>query len=188
MRRWIVFRAEKRQPGWQERKYAHTGSLTKTLFEHYDCSDQSLPTPGYRPSEFIQVQSFADPNYPNASTHHRLSDWEVTRVETYTPDNPVVMDFDLIVICYCKYSPINAPLHPLPARQVSVESFAGEGMAYQEWLETQQGYSLQGCAAAESGEAEPPVGVPMRSLEGGSEGELSSDLGYFCSIEPTRAL
>ncbi|WP_229423988.1 hypothetical protein [Moorena producens] len=49
MRKWIVFRAEKRQPGWKERKYAHSGSLTKTLFEHYDCSDKALPEPVYRP-------------------------------------------------------------------------------------------------------------------------------------------
>jgi len=42
MRRWIVFRADKRQPGWQDRKYAHTGSLTKTLAEHYDCRTYAL--------------------------------------------------------------------------------------------------------------------------------------------------
>lgn len=51
----MVFWAEKRQPGWKERKYAHSGSLTKTLFEHYDCSDKALPEPGYRPPEFIRV-------------------------------------------------------------------------------------------------------------------------------------
>ena len=60
MRKWIVFRAEKRQPGWKERKYAHTESLTKTLFEHYDCSDKELPEPGYRPPEFIRVDQFVD--------------------------------------------------------------------------------------------------------------------------------
>jgi hypothetical protein len=144
MRRWIVFRADKRQPGWQDRKYAHTGSLTKTLGEHYDCSDTPLPEVGYRPPEFIKVEqfvdaeypeakthleaawaslakySFVDAEYPEAKTHHRLSDWEVTSVETYTPDISG-MGFDMIVICYCKYVPINAALQPMPERQMPVK-------------------------------------------------------------------
>jgi hypothetical protein len=39
MRKWMIFRAEKRQPGWENRKLAHTGSLTKTLAEHLDSFD-----------------------------------------------------------------------------------------------------------------------------------------------------
>lgn len=120
MRRWIVFRADKRQPGWQDRKYAHTGSLTKTLSEHYDCSDTPLPEVGYRPPEFIKVEQFVDAEYPEAKTHHRLSDWEVTSVETYTPDISG-MGFDMIVICYCKYVPINAAVQPMPERQMPVK-------------------------------------------------------------------
>ena len=120
MRRWIVFRAEKRQPGWQDRKYTHTGSLTKTLAEHYDCSDTPLLEVGYRPPEFIKVEQFVDPEYPDAKTHHRLSDWEVTNVETYSPDIPG-MGFDMIVICYCKYSPINAPLQLMPERKTPLQ-------------------------------------------------------------------
>jgi hypothetical protein len=120
MRRWIVFRADKRQPGWQDRKYAHTGSLTKTLGEHYDCSDTPLPEVGYRPPEFIKVEQFVDAEYPEAKTHHRLSDWEVTSVEIYTPDISG-MGFDMIVICYCKYVPINAALQPMPERQMPVK-------------------------------------------------------------------
>ncbi|HLP90284.1 MAG TPA: hypothetical protein VK184_17065 [Nostocaceae cyanobacterium] len=138
MGKWIVFRAEKGQPGWQERKYAHTGSLTKTLAEHYDCSDKQLPEPGYRPPEFIRVEEFVDPQYPKAKTHYRVSDWEVTRVETYTPDIPVGMGFDMIVICYCKYSPINAPLKPMPERQVSLDSFGGDQKAYESWLASEK--------------------------------------------------
>ena len=116
MRRWIMFRADKRQPGWQDRKYAHTGSLTKTLGEHYDCSNTPLPEVGYRPPEFIKVEQFVDAEYPEAKTHHRLSDWEVTSVETYTPDISG-MGFDMILICYCKYVPINAALQPMPVKQ-----------------------------------------------------------------------
>ena len=138
MRKWIVFRAEKRQPGWEDRKFAHTGSLTKTLFEHYDCSDKALPEPGYRPPEFIRVDQFADPSYPASKTHYRQSDWEVTRVEAYTPEIPAGMGFDMIVVCYCQYNPVNAPLKPMPERHVSIDSFGGHEAAYSQWLESQK--------------------------------------------------
>lgn len=137
MRKWIIFRAEKRQPGWEDRKYTHSGSLTKNLCEHFDCSDKAIPEPGYRPQEFVRVDQFAEPNYPKVSTHYRTGDWEVSRVETYTPDMPMG-EFDIVVICYCKYAPINAPLKPIPERQVSVDSFGGDSAAYEEWLEAQK--------------------------------------------------
>jgi hypothetical protein len=137
MRKWIIFRAEKRQPGWEDRKYAHTGSLTKVLCEHFDCSDQAIPEPGYRPKEFVPVEQFADANYPEASTHYRVGDWEVSRVETYTPDVPMG-EFDMVVVCYCKYVPVNAPLKPMPERQVTADSFGGDNTAYEQWLERQK--------------------------------------------------
>jgi hypothetical protein len=138
MRKWIIFRAEKRQPGWEDRKYAHTGSLTKTLFEHYDCSDRALPEIGYRPPEFIRVDQLAAPSDLESKTHYRQSDWEVVRVEAYTPEIPMGMGFDMIVICYCKHSPINASLQPMPERRVSIDSFSGDQAAYEQWLETQK--------------------------------------------------
>jgi hypothetical protein len=137
MRKWIIFRAEKRQPGWEDRKYAHTGSLTKVLCEHFDCSDQAIPEPGYRPKEFVPVEQFADANYPEASTHYRVGDWEVSRAETYTPDVPMG-EFDMVVVCYCKYAPVNALLKPMPERQITADSFAGDDVAYERWLERQQ--------------------------------------------------
>jgi hypothetical protein len=137
MRKWIIFRAEKRQPGWEDRKYAHTGSLTKVLCEHFDCSDQAIPEPGYRPKEFVPVEQFADASYPEASTHYRVGDWEVSRVETYTPDVPMG-EFDMVVVCYCKYAPVNAPLKPMPERQVTADSFGGDNVAYEQWLEKQK--------------------------------------------------
>jgi hypothetical protein len=137
MRKWIIFRAEKRQPGWEDRKYAHTGSLTKVLCEHFDCSDQAIPEPGYRPKEFVPVEQFANANYPEASTHYRVGDWEVSRVETYTPDVPMG-EFDMVVVCYCKYVPVNAPLKPMPERQVTADSFGGDNAAYEQWLERQK--------------------------------------------------
>jgi hypothetical protein len=127
MKKWIIFRADRNQPGWLERKYAHTGSLTKNLFEHIDSSDSELPESGYRPPEFIRTEE-------SASTHYRKSDWEVVRVETYTPDISIGMSFDMIVICYCQYNPINAPLQVMPERQVSIDSFGGDEAKYSEWL------------------------------------------------------
>ncbi|MEB3281296.1 MAG: hypothetical protein VKK42_20470 [Lyngbya sp.] len=138
MRKYIIFRAEKRQPGWKERKLEHTQGLTRILTEHFDSSDQPIPEPGYRPTEFIRVDAFHNPSENGYSTHYREGDWEVTRVETYTPDIPINTDFDMIVICYCKYNPINAPLKPMPERQVSIDSFGGNKEAYEKWLASQK--------------------------------------------------
>lgn len=138
MRKWIIFRADKRQPGGLDRKYAHTGSLTKNLFEHFDSSDKPLPEPGYRPPEFIRDEEAIDPQFPLAKTHYKKSDWEVVRVETYTPDIPFGTDFDIIVICTCQHNPINAPLKAMPERQISVDSFGGDEETYQRYLTVQR--------------------------------------------------
>lgn len=139
MRKYIVFRAEKRSPDWKERKFQHTQALTDILAEHYDCSDKPIPEPGYRPTEFIRVDQLHDPKQHGYSTHYRKGDWEVTRVETYTSDLPTPhSQYDMVVICHCKYNPINAPLKPMPERQVSVDSFGGDKEAYEQWLESQK--------------------------------------------------
>jgi hypothetical protein len=44
----------------------------------------------------------------------------------------------MIVMCYCKYSPIDAPLKPMPDRQVSLASFGGDVMAYEQWQSDQK--------------------------------------------------
>lgn len=137
MHKYIIFRAEKRQPGWKERKLQHTQGLTRILAEYFDSSDEPIPEPGYRPLEFIRVDALHDPGKHAYSTHYRTGDWEVSRVETYTPDIPMG-DFDMVVICYCKYNPIDAPLKPMPDRQVSIASFGGDKAAYEQWLESQK--------------------------------------------------
>jgi hypothetical protein len=137
MGKWIIFRADKRQPGWENRKFEHTQSLTKILAEHFSYGDRDLPEVGYRPPEFIRVEQFEDPSFKGASTHYRKGDWEVSRVETYTPDVPMG-DYDMIVVCTCQYNPINAPLKPMPERIVSLDSFGGDQEAYDRWLESQK--------------------------------------------------
>lgn len=138
MRKYIIFQAEKSdKTNWRNRKLQHTQALTWILAEHWDSSDKPIPEPGYRPTEFIRVDQLHDPKEHGHSTHYRQGDWEVTRVETYTPDLPLG-DYDMVVICYCKYNPINAPLKPMPERQVSLASFGGDETAYQQWLESQK--------------------------------------------------
>jgi hypothetical protein len=141
MRRYIIFQAETGDAeGWEERKLEHTQALTDILAEYWDSSNQPIPEPGYRPLEFIRVDGLHDPKRHGHSTHYRPSDWEVVRVETYTPDIPTpASTFDEIVLCYCQYSPIDAPLKPMPERQVSLDSFGGDEEAYQRWLESEQG-------------------------------------------------
>lgn len=133
MRKYIIFQAEKKdKTDWRNRKLQHTQALTWILAEHWDSSDKPIPEPGYRPTEFVRVDSLHDPQQHGSSTHYRKGDWEVVRVETYTSDVPMG-EFDMVVICYCQYSPINAPLNPMPERQVSVDSFGGDKEAYERW-------------------------------------------------------
>jgi hypothetical protein len=56
--------------------------------------------------------------FSDASTHSRIGDWKVTRVEEYKTESPS-SDFDAIVVCYCQYSPISTALEPLPNIQDS---------------------------------------------------------------------
>jgi hypothetical protein len=59
-------------------------------------------------------------------------------VQTYTPDIPTpISDYDVIVLCYCRYNPIDAPLKPMPKRQVSIDSFGGDEIAYKQYLESE---------------------------------------------------
>jgi len=137
MHKYIIFQAEGEDPNWQERKLQHSQAVTWIISEHWDSSDKPMPEPGDRPLEFVRVEALHDPNQHAHSTHYRHGDWEVVRVETYTPDVPMGK-YDMIVICYCKYNPIDAPLKSMPDRQVSLDSFGGDRAAYAQWLESQK--------------------------------------------------
>jgi len=80
--------------------------------EHFDSSSRALPTPGYRLREYHKIEQFADSRFPESSTHSRVGDWEVTRVEEYSSELPI-NNFQGIVICYCHYSPVTTSLEPL---------------------------------------------------------------------------
>lgn len=112
-RKYIIFRAD-----WTEEKGATevglpTWGMTWILGEHFDSSGKPAPTKGYRLTEYIQVEQFKEPERPHASTHSRVGDWEVDRVDEYGA-NGTESDFDVIIICYCRYSPVTTPLEPLP--------------------------------------------------------------------------
>ncbi|WP_233787732.1 hypothetical protein [Dulcicalothrix desertica] len=67
---------------------------------------------------FIEPSQFADPRLRGASTHSRVGDWEVMRVEQYPSGQPD-SDFETIVICYYRYSPVTTPLKPLSKIQTT---------------------------------------------------------------------
>ena len=119
-RKYIIFRADWREEhGAETRQLAHTGAITDILVEHFDSNNaRPIPKPGYRPREFHRIEQFSDPCFPGASTHSRVGDWEVTRVEEYPSGQPD-SDFETIVICYCRYSPVTTPLEPLPKIQTT---------------------------------------------------------------------
>jgi hypothetical protein len=105
VKKWILFKTESASSqGWKERKLQPAGHLTRILAEYLDCSDKALPEPGYRPREFAHFEEPVDPNFPAASTHVRWSDWEVIRVEQFKSVDSA--EYDRIVVCYCRYSPI----------------------------------------------------------------------------------
>ena len=137
MSKYIIFQAEPDAAGWENRKLEHTQVLTRILAEHWDYSDKPIPVPGYRPTEFIRRDALHGSQEQSGSTHYRKGDWEVSRVESYTPELPMGK-YDEIVICYCQYSPIDAPLKSMPERQISVDSFGGDVAAYERWLESQK--------------------------------------------------
>jgi hypothetical protein len=139
MSKWIIFRADKGEPGSLERYFYHTGSLTKILAEHFSYSNRGIPEVGYRPPLFIQVEEAIDSQFPKGKTHWKKGDWEVVRVDVYTPEIPTPQggDYDEIVVCTCRYNPIDTPLKPMPERQVSLDSFGGDRVAFALWQGSQ---------------------------------------------------
>ncbi len=138
MFKYIIFRADEYQPGAGDRKLQHTQGLTNILAEYFDASDSPIPEPGYRPTDFVRVEAEQVPGKHGWSTHYKSGDWEVSRVEEYTPDLPMGTEFGMVVICYCKYSPVDAPLRPMPDRIVSLDSFGGNEDRYREYMESQK--------------------------------------------------
>ena len=115
MGRYIIFKTETADAkGWEERQLLPGGGLTDVLGEYYDSSDRPLPQPGYRLRDYQQLPEAIDQAFPQASTHSRLSVWQVSRVEVYEAKQ-AGSSFEAIAVCYCAYVPIEARLEPLSA-------------------------------------------------------------------------
>ena len=134
MRKYIVFKTSPSDRGWESRKLAHTGFLTRILAEHYTPASRPSPKPGYRLREYHRVAESANSDFPKETTHSRIGDWEVARVEEYAATNPD-SDYDIVVICYCKWTPVESVLEPLPKAQITADSFGGNEGEYQQYLE-----------------------------------------------------
>ena len=61
MQKYIVFQAESGEDeGWRQRKLQHSQALTFIIAENWDSSNEPIPEPGYRPVEFVRVESEHD--------------------------------------------------------------------------------------------------------------------------------
>jgi len=113
VKKWIIFKTTSASSqGWKERKLQPAGHLTRILAEYLDCSNKALPELGYRPREFACSEESVEPNFPDASTHVRWSDWEVSRIERFKAVDSA--EYDEVVVCYCCYSPIEPEWKELP--------------------------------------------------------------------------
>jgi hypothetical protein len=112
-RKYIIFRAEWREEqGAENRLLAHTGACTDILAEHFDSSNREIPQPGYRVPQFHNVPAFDDPQFPDTNTHWCRGNREVVWVEQYQTGT-AESKFEMVVICYCQYSPIQTQLKPI---------------------------------------------------------------------------
>ena len=133
-RKWIVFKREWGDKNGGDICLGNTHGLTNILDEHWDFSGDDSPEPGYRFNERVRVESLHNPDKHGWSTHYHESNWKVDRVEEYTPDVPIGTEYTTIVVCWCVYDPIDAPLIPVSDRIVSPDSFGGDEVKYQAYL------------------------------------------------------
>ncbi|GET40985.1 hypothetical protein [Microseira wollei] len=129
-RKYIIFRADwQEEQGAENRLLAHTGACTDILAEHFDSSNRPIPQPGYRVPQFHNIPAFDAPQFPGTSTYWCRGNWEVVRVEQY-PTGATNSEFEMVVICYCQYSPIQAeqkPIKPIDATQSAEKTTAFSG-------------------------------------------------------------
>lgn len=107
-----------------------TGSpMPDILAEYFDSSNEPISAPRYRLLKFHCADG------SGASTHYRTGDWFVVRVEEYPTAIPT-HEFEVIVVGYCKYLPVQSPLMVMPKAQIAIDSFGDESV-YQEFLQSE---------------------------------------------------
>lgn len=135
MSRYIIYQAESMDAhGWETRKLINGSSETFTaiLAEHFDSTHGPLPEVGHRLTEYVTISDSVEPQFPEASTHYREGDWEISCVETYAPERPMGQ-FEVIVVCVCRYAPVESELVPIEEITVSTDSFGDDQDAYDAW-------------------------------------------------------
>jgi hypothetical protein len=133
-----MFRAESWNfPNHEKARLSHTGALTAILAEWFDSSERELPQPGYRLRDYARLDGQGQPHYDAGSTHSRLGDWVVSQVEEFPANLPTGQKFEEIIVCYCRYVPIEPQWQPVPKATVSLDSFGGDEEAYRNWLESE---------------------------------------------------
>lgn len=129
--RYIIWRANwGEKQGW--RTFSGSRSLTGILQENF-FSSGNTPEVGDRLTEGKKDE--------DGRSYSRWGDWVVDarravfdhRVESYLPDMPVGQEFTEVVICWCKYDPIEPEWVPQSKSIVSVESFGGDRDAFEKW-------------------------------------------------------
>jgi len=136
MSRYIIFQANSDSKEILDWKLEHTKAGTWILAEYWDSEENPIPEPGYRPNQHLSIATDINPNPLGSITHSRKGDWEVERVDEYLPDLPTGTEFTSVVICFCKYVPIDAPLKIMSDRIVSPDSFGGDMVKYDAYIES----------------------------------------------------
>lgn len=121
-----VYRTDGSQPGWENRLDS-IGSSTYLLHEEMDYSrNRTLPKVGERLGE---SQRFSD-----GEIYHRESEWLITKIQRY-PALGEDCDWDEIILCYCKFEPIESKWERVP----TLEELVAEQVAKDTGLEVVKG-------------------------------------------------
>jgi hypothetical protein len=101
---WIVYKASSAgAAGWEDRMLQPGNQGTDILWENWGWSDQ-LPQIGDRTRVYANLEGDRQ-----GVTHGKPDHWVVVRMQQFKTDDAD----ELIVVCHCAYSPIDAPWQPL---------------------------------------------------------------------------
>ena len=104
-RKLVLFMTDANAPGWMERQLMPSGSLTSILSQQLWCNDHE-PVVGQR-----LIVNNATGQDAQPVTECSPGDWLVDRVERYPADGN--SHYDAVIICHCRYSPVERDWHPV---------------------------------------------------------------------------
>lgn len=103
-------------------------SGTSILQENWDYSGKGDPQPGDRISDHKSDET--------GQGWTRRGDWVIDRVESYPANIPGLQEFSEVLICTCKYDPIESEWRSNGKGIVSLDSFGGDVDAFKSWLKS----------------------------------------------------